>query len=115
MNIEQFIDTLKSAPDTISFETTMAVIDSYYTHTPSAFQNGDLHNSAQQNQGSCKLFAFAKLQKFNQQQTLACFGQYYRDDVLNNPGDDNHQNIRHFMIGGWQGISFPQNPLSPKI
>ncbi|MCK5904092.1 MAG: HopJ type III effector protein, partial [Gammaproteobacteria bacterium] len=47
----------------------------------------------------------------DQQQTLACFGAYYRDDVLQNLKADNHQNIRHFMKNSWDGIVFDGDAL----
>lgn len=115
MNIEQFLNTLKTTPNSINFETTMEVIDRYFTHTPSGFHNGNLYNSAEQNQGSCKLLAFAKNQQLTPQQTLDCFGQYYREDVLEHPQGDNHQNIRNFMKSGWAGVKFDQEPLTPKM
>ncbi|MFK7815738.1 MAG: HopJ type III effector protein, partial [Gammaproteobacteria bacterium] len=36
---------------------------------------------------------------------------YYRDDVLQNPEGDNHQNIRNFMKTGWGGITFENDVL----
>jgi len=92
----------------------MGVIDSLYTFTPTSFTNGQLRNDAGQNSGSCKLFAFAKLQQFSEQQTLDCFGQYYREDVLKNPESENHQNIRNFMSHGWNGISFESEALQAR-
>jgi hypothetical protein len=47
-------------------------------------------------------------------ETLACFGSYYTKDVLENPNGTDHQNIRNFMIGGWDGISFDNEALSLK-
>ena len=111
MNIELLIKKLKENPDTIEFEEVMEVIDSKYEFIPTAFINGTLNNKAGVNSGSCKLFRFAQQQGLGEQKTLACFGRYYRDDVLKNPDDDNHQNIRNFMKTGWQGISFDGEPL----
>ena len=74
MIINAFITKLNTTPDTIQFGDTIAVIDSHYEFTPSAFQNGTIKNEAGQNSGSCKLFSFAKLQKLTKAQTLACFG-----------------------------------------
>jgi len=34
---------------------------------------------------------FAQLQQLSQAETLACFGKYYREDVLQNPEGDDHQ------------------------
>jgi len=113
MNLETFLYTLNTKPETIDFTDTIAVIDAMYTFTPTPFKNGDMLNAADQNNGSCKLFAFAQLQNLTEQQTLACFGHYYRDDVLKNPDGDDHQNIRHFMKTGWAGIKFDTIPLIP--
>ena len=113
MKLETFLKTLNSEPDNINFTDTMTVIDSLYTFAPTSFKNGNLQNAADQNNGSCKLFAFAQLHKLSEQQTLACFGQYYRDEVLQNPDGDNHQNIRNFIQTGWSGIKFETMPLTP--
>ncbi|WP_083761723.1 HopJ type III effector protein [Psychromonas ingrahamii] len=45
---------------------------------------------------------------------LACFGHYYREDVLKHPQAKDHQNIRQFMISGWQGIDFSSQALYNK-
>ncbi len=104
MTIEAFIAKLGS--EALVFADTMAVIDANYTFTPTQFKNGDTVNEAGQNSGSCKLFAFAKLQNLSQEQTLACFGEYYRNDVLKNPEGTDHQNIRNFIKYSWQGVAF---------
>ena len=106
MSLEDFLNKLNTSPDLIDFTDTMSVIDAFYTYSPTAFNNGEVHNSAGENEGSCKLFYFAKLQQLSKQQTLACFGDYYRQDVLNNPAGDDHQNIRSFMQSGWEGVEF---------
>ena len=56
----------------------------------------------------------AYLNKLNKDQTLHCFGNVYREDVLNNPNGKNHQNIRYFMTQGWQGIHFDSEALATK-
>lgn len=114
MNLDTFLQQLKNAPDSIVFSDTMAVIEANYEFTPAVFKNGELMNEQGQNSGSCKLFAFAQLQGFSPQQTLACFGTYYRDDVLQHPDGTDHQNIRNFMRTGWAGIKFSDTPLKPK-
>jgi hypothetical protein len=48
------------------------------------------------------------------EQTLHCFGTYYRDDVLNHPDNNDHRNIRLFMRYGWQGIMFEGDALKVK-
>lgn len=114
MNIDAFLATLRNTPESIEFTDTMAVIESNYDFTPTGFTNGDTVNQADQNQGSCKLLGFAQLQQLNQAETLACFGKYYREDVLQNPEGDDHQNIRNFMQTGWDGVNFDGAPLSAK-
>ncbi|MFP2770352.1 HopJ type III effector protein [Oceanisphaera sp. KMM 10153] len=114
MNLNELQQQLDNHPEIIEFADTMAVIESLYDFTPTGFTNGEVRNEAGQNNGSCKLFAFARLQGFNQQQTLACFGAFYRDDVLGNPGGQDHQNIRNFINSGWGGIEFAGQPLTPK-
>jgi hypothetical protein len=114
MTLEAFINTLKSQPDTISFADTMAVIEATYHFTPMAFSNGNTQNAADTNNGSCKIFAFGLLNGLSADQTLACFGDYYRVDVLGHPNGDDHQNIRNFMQSGWEGIQFEGNALQLK-
>lgn len=112
--LADFLEQVKNSPDTLEFNTLMELIESHYDFTPTAFKNGDLTNQADENQGSCKLFSFAKLNDLDQEQTLACFGTYYREDVLKNPDADNHQNIRNFMQSGWAGIEFESQALTEK-
>lgn len=114
MNIDAFLKKLNDAPESITFDETMTVINALYEFTPTSFVNGAVQNEAGQNSGSCKLFAFAKLNGLSEAQTLACFGAYYREDVLNNPDGTDHQNIRHFMKTGWPGVKFDSMPLQPK-
>ncbi|MFL9829830.1 HopJ type III effector protein [Flavobacterium sp. ST-87] len=114
MSIQAFLEKLKQTPETITFPETIAVIEENYNFTPTAFQNGNTHNAAGTNSGSCKLFAFAQLQNLSQAETLACFGAFYRDEVLGEPEGTNHQNIRNFMIHGWDGIQFEAEALTSK-
>lgn len=114
MTLNAFFAKLNSTPDTIQFSDTIAVIDAHYEFTPTAFQNGSIKNEAWQNSGSCKLFSFAKLHTLTEQQTLACFGDYYRVDVLQHPEAQDHQNIRNFVQSGWGGIQFESQALRAK-
>ena len=113
MTLDSFLQTLRTAPQSIGFDDTMAVIAANYAFTPAEFANGDIVNAAGQNSGSCKLLAFAKLNGLSKEETLACFGAYYREDVLRHPDGDDHQNIRNFMKYGWNGVRFEQMPLTP--
>jgi hypothetical protein len=115
MALNTFLQRLNETPDSICFNETMALIDELYDFTPTAFRNGETHNEAGQNNGSCKLFSFAMLNNLTPQQTLTCFGDYYRKDVLGNPDGADHANIRNFMKTGWEGISFEGSALKPKM
>lgn len=115
MELNDFLQKLNTSPETIEFTDTMSAVEALYDFTETEFQNGELLNQAGQNSGSCKLFAFAQLQNFSKQQTLACFGAYYRDDVLKKPDAADHQNIRNFINHGWSGIAFSKMPLQEKL
>jgi hypothetical protein len=101
---------LRRDPEAVEFEQVQDVIKSHYRYTASAFRNGVaddyVDNAAGSNEGSCRIFAFAKLHGLDKAQTLACFGRYYRNDVLGNPQGTDHANIRTFMRHGLEGISF---------
>lgn len=113
-SISQFLDILKQEPQSIHFSDTIAVIEDHYIFTPTGFQNGNQYNATGENSGSCKIFAFAQLQNLSQLETLACFGDFYFDEVLNHPEAQNHQNIRNFMKTGWDGIQFEGKALVEK-
>ncbi len=105
MTLTEFLHHIQNdAP--VSFTQTIAVISDNYHYKPTAFRNGNTENAAGQNEGSCKIFAFAHLHQFTEKQTLQCFGDYYRVDVLENPSASDHQNIRQFMQHGWHGVEF---------
>lgn len=114
MSLQAFLEKLDRSPDGIEFAETIAVIEAHYHYHPAAFQNGNQRNEAGQNAGSCKIFAFARLHGLSVAQTLACFGGFYRQDVLQHPGGSDHQNIRNFMRSGWDGIAFEAEALSPR-
>lgn len=105
------LDQLKNSPDTIDFNEVIQYIDENYNFTPVQFTNGDLTNEANQNNGSCKIFSFAKDHNLSIEETLSLFGSFYREDVLKNPEGTDHQNIRNFMRKSWEGISFQNNAL----
>ncbi|MBD0823254.1 HopJ type III effector protein [Aestuariibaculum marinum] len=114
MTLETFKAKLQTTPETVAFNDTMATIEANFEFTPTAFKNGELQNEAGQNSGSCKLFAFAKQQGFTKEETLACFGKFYSEEVLNDPEGTGHQNIRNFMKTGFEGLSFEGEPLTAK-
>ena len=51
MNMNELLEQIKQAPESVEFTEVMAVIDASFDHRPSAFINGNLENSADQNQG----------------------------------------------------------------
>ena len=113
MTLDEFIAAVEQAP--VAFTETMAVIASNYEYSTAGFHNGleerRFFNAAGTNEGSCKLFAFAKINGLGEQATLNCFGDYYTVDVLQNPEGQDHQNIRTFIDCGWKGIAFDSEPL----
>ena len=111
MTIQEFKIKLVASPKDISFSDTMAVIDSKYSFTPTAYTNGNVSNEAGQNSGSCKLFSFAIKEGLSKEETLACFGQYYFDEVLLDLKGSSHQNIRNFIKTGFEGLSFDGEAL----
>ena len=109
-------DDLKKqlADGSADFREVIVYIDEHYAFTPTAFVNGRIANAAGENNGSCKLFAMARLNRLTEGETLACFGHYYRRDVLGNPEGTDHQNIRNFMRFGWAGIRFQGEALKER-
>ena len=114
MNIDDFILKLTQQPELIEFSETIDVIDEHYDFLPAKFTNNGTVNEENENNGSCKIFAFGLIHSLSKQQTLACFGRYYREDVLDHPEGDDHQNIRNFMQAGWDGIHFSGAALIPR-
>ena len=116
MMVNDFLQRVKSGQP-VEFQETIALIAEHYDYQPTEFSNGlqqSVVNEAGRNEGSCKIFAFAKLQQLTVEQTLALFGDYYRQDVLGNPAGNDHQNIRNFMRDGWDGIVFNGEALQAK-
>lgn len=110
--LKSLLQQIKEQPDSLDFQQVLSIIDVYYRYTPTPFTNGAINNPAGSNEGSCRIFAFASLYGLSEQQTLACFGKFYRD-VLADPKGESHQNIRQFMQTGWQGIRFGDAVLQP--
>ncbi|UJF28943.1 HopJ type III effector protein [Kaistella sp. 97-N-M2] len=105
---------IKTSPKTIDFKEVISYIDEHYDFTPTKFTNGNTVNEANENNGSCKIFSFAQLNKLSAEETLSLFGDFYRTDVLQNPAGKDHQNIRNFMQSGWEGILFEGEALRKK-
>lgn len=114
MELNAFLEKLKNDPESIEFTDTISAIEKNYDYTATAFSNGSVKNEAGQNEGSCKILAFAFINNLSITETLNCFGTYYRDDVLANPAGDDHQNIRQFILDGFEGVKFDVLPLKIK-
>ncbi|MBM6551959.1 HopJ type III effector protein [Marinomonas ostreistagni] len=114
LTTQSLLQQLTQAPETVTFQDTIAVIDNEYEFTPSAFKNGEQSNQANENNGSCKILSFAQLHHLSEAQTPHLFGDFYRKDVLEHPEGTDHQNIRQFLIHGWDGVKFEQTALVAK-
>lgn len=116
--LEEFIARLRSKPEDTEFQEVINIIDKYYQYTPTGFTNGPdktgVINAEGENEGSCKIFSFAKINGLTVEQTLNCFGRYYRDDVLKNPDGTDHQNIRTFISHGWEHVNFEKTALEQR-
>ena len=106
LTVTALLEKIQQQPEKVAFSDVIATIDACYHYQPTAFSNGDVISNAGENVGSCKIFAFAQLQQLSEAQTLACFGHYYRDDVLAHPEGLDHANIRQFMLSGWSQLRF---------
>lgn len=113
MTIHQFKTKLKTTQTSILFAETMQLIEDNYNFTPTAFTNGNIKNKAEENSGSCKLFAFAIHQQLTKEETLTCFGEHYKS-VLEDKNGTSHQNIRNFIEFGFEGLAFENNALIKK-
>ncbi len=113
MGLQEFLARVRSG-GRVSFQDSIAAIAAHYDYTPTRFGNGGVVNEAGANEGSCKLFYFAKLHGLTPEQTLGLFGDYYWQDVLEHPEADNHANIRAFMRQGWAGVAYEGEALREK-
>lgn len=117
-DLEILLQLIKSTPEKAEFNDVINIIDQYYNYTPTQFSNGTgdekIISAADENTGSCKIFSFARIHKLSEQQTLQCFGQYYRNDVLQHPENSDHGNIRAFIKYGWQHVIFEKTALKVK-
>ena len=112
-DIETFIERLRTTPETIEFAEVIALIDAHYSHTPTAFVNGTATNQASENQDSAKVFSVTRLHDLNQTETLHCFAEHFRA-VSDHPTGNDHQNIRQFIVNGWQGVQLADTCLTAK-
>ncbi|MEC6830948.1 HopJ type III effector protein [Photobacterium toruni] len=116
--METLIERIKNTKNNVKFQDIITAINNNYHYQPTQFINGPTNNAVINlegtNEGSCKIFAFAHLHQLSKSETLACFGTFYRDDVIKHPHNNDHQNIRQFMISGPAHIHFERFPLTLK-
>ncbi len=112
ITLETFLQQVKAGYP-VSFQDTQHIIKCHYEYHPVRFYNGSgpdrLVNQAGSNEGSCRIFYFAKLHNLSVTETLNLYGDYYRDEVLPCPEGSNHPNIRQFIRYGWEGIEYEEN------
>lgn len=97
----------------LSFKEIIDCIDENYTYEATAFKNGNLYNEEDQNQGSAKVFFFAKMNNLSKEDTLKLFAEHYQNVLVDENGVS-HQNIRNFIEYGWEGIVFEKAALQIK-
>lgn len=118
MTTNELLSLIKTQPENINFDDVIKVIENEYSYSPSRFSNGQgsdtIINESGTNEGSCKIFAFAKLNQLTKQQTLGCFGKYYREDVLQHPKGNDHANIRNLISYSLENIQFDNIVLVEK-
>lgn len=108
---EQVIKLIEGLKNhSVTFNQVIEFINANYQYQPAAFKNGNVYNEATQNQGSARVFAFAQINGLTAQDTLYLFAEHYQS-VLDHPAGADHQNIRQFMLHGWQGITFEGEAL----
>jgi DNA-binding IscR family transcriptional regulator len=95
------LEQLEKSPETIIFKDIIAYIDENYDFTPTKFTNGNTINEANQNNGSCKVFSFAKQINLSKEQTLTLFGEFYREDVQKSKRNrpPKHQKFYRIRLG----------------
>ena len=114
MDLDEFLGRVNRG-EHVRFKDTMSVIQQYFDYHPTSFSSGDgadrIFNEAGANEGSCKIFAFARLHQLSEESTLSLFGHFYWTDVLQNPSEKTHKNIRNFIAYGWAHIKMDGSPL----
>lgn len=112
MTLAEFLCAIKQPEH--QFVETLAFIDTHYQYTPCAFENGELHNPAGSNQGSCKILGLALLEHLSNHDALLAFAEHYKH-VLATPDGSDHANIRQVLQHGLTAVRFTQLPLSRLI
>lgn len=112
-SLNRLLDRLRHEPETVMLDEVLGAIDDAYEFTPVAFANGPLEHEAGDKVRSCAIYALGRLHGLSVPETLACFGEHYRE-VLADPTGDAHMTIRVFLRGGWAGVSHAAMPLKAR-
>ncbi|HET8729697.1 MAG TPA: HopJ type III effector protein [Moraxellaceae bacterium] len=116
MTLPELLERLRRSD--ADFEDAIAYVNAHYDYTPTRFTNGlggdAVVNEAGKNEGSCRLFALARVAGLSASDTVHLFGRFYREDVLKHPDGSDHANIRRFLRDGWAGIRFDGEALRPR-
>jgi hypothetical protein len=102
----------KDERGSIELEDVLQMIERRYRYRPHAgFQNGELYNSAGENEKSARVLAWAVQQQLGTKDTLRCFGRFFRQLE---PGGADHPNIRQLLQHGIRAVRFEHHPLTPR-
>ena len=85
--------------------------------SPTAFRVGvgseaESVNKVGENEGACRVLAFAKLHGLSKREALALFAQHAAG-VAADPGGSSHRNIRGLMAGGMTSLRFEPFAAQP--
>ena len=98
----------------LTFQNVLDAINANYDFYPTAFGvTKEAPNPAGQNEGACRVLAFAKDQNLDKETALKLFAEHYQN-VLDDPAGDNHQNIRLLMRHGLGEAWFDETALARK-
>ena len=97
-----FADKIKRG-ESVTFKETIDFLDTHYFYFEVPFKNGPLYSKPNENTGTAKILSFGLMTRMTEAQTLAMFGEIYRN--LSPDGTD-HANIRQFIKTGFAGVSF---------
>lgn len=108
-----YADTVANSD--VQMDDVIAVCDREFEYTDSSFSVGAVENKVGTNVKSSKILSFAYLTKMDTETALKCYGEVYRE-VLVDPDGDSHGNIRALMKGGTECVKFPFGlSLTPKL
>jgi hypothetical protein len=107
--IENLLRKVRTDASSLMFAETLEAIELGFEFFGVKFSCGDVVSSSSENTGSSKVLSMAILVGLTDAETLACFGEHYRD-VLADPSGASHANIRALMATGLAGVKFPNGP-----